>query len=477
MAATVRNVTVFDHNKELSFQPGDEQKNEGSFEYLGVIYTYTTFFRGSLTYLHVYGEQIDRNVYLHYEHDMVTTTKRDDLELATVFLDPPIDHPPSSSSSSESTRGFTPSTVPIMTGVSELESPRRGVITIYEEPQEYHSRLSDYTHQGTHTTPAGNVLHYRALSAPTGGQVMEVKTRVVVREESSGRKLYFTVDRSTFVESEDMAIADQILNGIQHKVVGFKPATNEADLERIIDKYRAAQSKEKQSFSQKFTPISGLAERADTKRATGTTTPPTATPPTPPKTIAEPSNPDAAGSLAGGGAAGAPDSAVVRRVYVTTANEEFTHTPGDGKVYAGSLTFSDWLYVWRAFSRASTSTTYLTVFGVSTERTVRLKIGRGQFQPESDLKAATVFLDMVAPSRGGGTREGGGTSAGGGAGGGTSTDWGAGGGGGGGVVGVLHELVALTRPSSSTTSRPVSSEGRAQHRTVPILTGRAVDDD
>ena len=92
------------------------------------------------------------------------------------------------------------------------------------------------------------------------------------------------------------------------------------------------------------------------------------------------------------------DDADIHGVYVLSNNEEFHHVPAtDGIIHRGTLIFGDLLYVFQAFSRqqstssalTNTSTpplTYLSIFGVSSERTVRFRIQRGEFIPEQDLQ-------------------------------------------------------------------------------------------
>ena len=98
------------------------------------------------------------------------------------------------------------------------------------------------------------------------------------------------------------------------------------------------------------------------------------------------------------------DDADIHGVYVLSINDDFQYSPAtDSAIKQGTLIFGDLTYVYRAFSRSnfdpsvsdSPPLTYLSIFGVSTERTVRFRIQRGEFIPEQDLQAASIFLDTA----------------------------------------------------------------------------------
>ena len=83
-------------------------------------------------------------------------------------------------------------------------------------------------------------------------------------------------------------------------------------------------------------------------------------------------------------------------------NLDFQYNPStDGDIHRGTLIFGDLLYVFRAFTRGgphpeTSSTnppvTYLSIFGVSSERTVRFRIQRGEFIPDQDLQVGGSTL-------------------------------------------------------------------------------------
>ena len=243
--ATIRNVVIISPNESLSYNGDtDETLGTGSFDYLFCLYSWTAFKKASLggntTCLHIYGAQIDRNVYLQFTNH--TFEAEEDLELACVFLEPPlaIEEPQSTND-----RGFTMETAQVMTGISELDSPDGGTIIVHEDPLEYHVRLAGYDETGTFTTPNGGLLHYRVISGnpktARGDPVQSntiTRTKIIVREQSTRRRLYFTVDRSTFNETEDMATAQYLFQGVLGKEAAFAKAYNEEDLSRLLTVYK-----------------------------------------------------------------------------------------------------------------------------------------------------------------------------------------------------------------------------------------------
>ena len=472
MAETIiSNVFIITPEDSLLYDgDSDETVSVGIFTYLDVDYSYTAFKRGKTTCLHVYGALIDRNVYFKFVNH--TFEPESDLDMATIFLEPPQD----SVNNNDAVRGFTRETAPIMTGISELPSSTgNGIIMVHEDPLEYHVRLTEYTKTGAFETSNGRRLHYRALSSGGttsihGRSIERVQTKVIVLEASTGRKLYFTVNRSAFDEQLDMDTAQFLLRRVEGKQASFKPVVTEEEFTRLMDVYsstdnsslatttisrplsapanRVTSSASDSSLMRKR-PASALPSRA-TRGSFGNPSLPTIS--EQPSSVALPSvTPLPPGSVpvpatlasGGGGSssfvmsikaataaattadeesvwAGAPssseamvvakpnqtttadknkghgkfDGAKVHDVHMLTNNREFEYVAAtDGRVHAGSLIAADLLYLYRAFSRPATCTTYLTVFGVSSERTVRFRIPREQFVPEEDLKAATSFLE------------------------------------------------------------------------------------
>ena len=246
MAATIRNVVIISPNESLTYNGDtDETLGTGSFDYLSCVYSWTAFKKastgGNKTCLHIYGAQIDRNVYLQFTDH--TFEAEEDLELACVFLEPPL---VDEELQSTNDRGFTMETAQVMTGISELDAPDGGTIVVYEDPLEYHVRLASYDQTGTFTSPNGDLLHYRVMSgkvqSTNGGQkttnTTHNKTKIIVREQSTRRRLYFTVDRNTFNETEDMATAQYLLQGVLGKEAAFAQAHNEEDLSRLLTVYK-----------------------------------------------------------------------------------------------------------------------------------------------------------------------------------------------------------------------------------------------
>ena len=242
--ATIRNVFIISPSTSLTYNGDtDETLGTGSFDYLSCVYSWTAFRRGNSTCLHIFGSQIDRNVYLQFTNH--TFEPNEDLELACVFLEPPLQDDPTNSDQQTNDRGFTKETAQVMTGISELDSPDGGTIIVHEDPLEYHVRLANYDETGTFKTPDGNLLQYRVISGDSkaaNGQAMAntttSKTKIIVREQSTRRRLYFTVDRSTFKEAEDMATAQYLLQGVLGKQAAFAQAHNEEDLNRLLTIYK-----------------------------------------------------------------------------------------------------------------------------------------------------------------------------------------------------------------------------------------------
>ena len=459
MAETfISNVFIITTDDSLLYDGDtDETVSVGNFTYLSVDYSYTVFKRGIVTCLHVFGASIDRNVYFKFNHTFESET---DLDMATIFLEPPLD---SEVNNSDVVSGFTRETAPIMTGISEVPSSSgSGIIIVHEDPLDYHVRLTEYTTTGAFATSDGSQLYYRALSRSGNSST---HTKIIVLEASTGRKLYFTVNRSTFDEQLDMDTAQFLLRRVEGKQASFNPAVTEEEFSRLMDVYSSTDN-----ASLAATTITRPSS-APTKRVSSSTTDPSSAQKRPstavpnrtsrgsfgspslptiseqPSSIAFPAGSDMVPiPLAGGGGSsssssivmsikaatsaasmdemttvwsGAPsrsetmviakptqrtaadkcmiqrkyDRAKVSEVHMLTKNREFEHAAAtDGVVRAGSMVVADLLYLYRAFSRPSTRTTYLTVFGVSSERTVRFRIPREQFVSEEDIKAVTSFL-------------------------------------------------------------------------------------
>ena len=78
---------------------------------------------------------------------------------------------------------------PIMTGLSEMDDVSDCHVTVFEEPSGYQSspQAMDHAIISGSWNLDGNELLYRVFSVP-------FKTMVVVRDLSTGRKLFFTGD-------------------------------------------------------------------------------------------------------------------------------------------------------------------------------------------------------------------------------------------------------------------------------------------
>ena len=432
MAETfISNVFIITTDDSLLYDGDtDETVSVGNFTYLSVDYSYTVFKRGTVTCLHVFGASIDRNVYFKFTHTFESET---DLDMATIFLEPPLD---SEVNNSDVVSGFTREKAPIMTGISEVPSSSgSGIIVVHEDPLEYHVRLTEYTTTGAFATSDGSQLYYRALSRSGNPSI---HTKIIVLEASTGRKLYFTVNRSAFDEQLDMDTAQFLLRRVEGKQASFNPAVTEEEFSRLMDVYSSTDNASLAAttitrpssapairVSSSTSVPSSAQKRPSTAVPTRTSRGSFGTPSLPtiseqPSSIAFPAGSDIVPiPLAGGGgnssssgsivmsieaataAATADkgmsqrkyDRAKVSEVHMLTKNREFEHAAAtDGEVRAGSMVVADLLYLYRAFSRPSTRSTYLTVFGVSSERTVRFRIPREQFVPEEDIKAATSFL-------------------------------------------------------------------------------------
>ena len=111
------------------------------------------------------------------------------------------------------------------------------------------------------------------------------------------------------------------------------------------------------------------------------------------------------------GSGGNNGAVLVDDVFVISPQSEFEYVSDtDGARSRGSFHFLDQLYIFSAFTRPSTASTYLSVYGITSERTVRLCIKRARFDPEADLEIATLFFEpppeelKVVPVPGGGHR-------------------------------------------------------------------------
>ena len=261
----VDEVTLISHNEEFDWIPStDGELRKGSFHFMDGLYLFSVFSRHTTetTYLHVYGVTSERNVRLRIKRarfDMVA-----DLEIASLFFEPPPDEAKDSFASSwgdvfeenaSLERGYPVAKVPILTGTSELDAD--DPITVYEEPQGYHQlpKNLDTVKSGLHTTADGKDLLYRAYSISTS-------TKIIVREMSTGRKLFFTVYRSSFVEDEDMRIASFFLGNVRARTPTFRPAVKTEDMERVLNAYsspeRAFSSPKAQGFTAPPTPHENL---------------------------------------------------------------------------------------------------------------------------------------------------------------------------------------------------------------------------
>jgi hypothetical protein len=377
MMALVRHVTIINPNRAFQQAPGDTILDAGVFKFQNMRYNYAAFTKAGSprTHLHVYDSQTDRNLYLAFDHAF---NKREDLELVCSFLEPPTkgvgavggsgggesDGDGGDSISGDGDNGdaddnaslaFTVDAIPIMTGLSELDSPygEGKVISVLEEPQEYHTvPLSDFRHVGRVETVAGDTLYFRARGVPVQvGAARQVRTQVVVREEPSGRKLYFTVDRDAFDVHDDMATASYLLHRLKIKDAAFVPATAEEDVGSMLETYRLAHT------------------------------------------------PHASPDKGPGSAMRGRTDAALSDVHCVTASDVFDHVPAtDSPVHTGTLAVSG-AYHYTAFSRASAGATYLTAVDEETGRTLRFRMNRGQFVPEHDLAMVSRFLEAKSATQ------------------------------------------------------------------------------
>ena len=255
-------VTLIGHNEEFDWVAStDGELKKGSFHFMDGLFLFSVFSRNTTetTYLHVYGVSSERNVRLRIKRGHFDAVA--DLEIASLFFEPPPEEAKDSFASSWGNifeenasleRGYPVEKVPILTGTSELDDD--DPITVYEEPQGYNQlpKNLDTVKSGMHTTADGKDLLYRAFSISTS-------TKIIVREISTGRKLFFTVYRSSFVEEEDMRIASFFLGNVRARTPTFRPAVKTEDMERVMNAYsspeRAFSSPKAQGFSQPPTPI------------------------------------------------------------------------------------------------------------------------------------------------------------------------------------------------------------------------------
>ena len=238
----VDEVTLISHNEEFDWVSStDGELKKGSFHFMDGLYLFSVFSRSTTetTYLHVYGVSSERSVRLRIKRGHFDATA--DLEIASLFYEPPPDEVKDSFASSwgdvfeenaSLERGYPVGKVPILTGTSELDAD--DPITVYEEPQGYHQlpKNLDTVKSGLHTTADGKDLLYRAFSISTN-------TKVIVREVLTGRKLYLTVYRSSFVEEEDMRIASFFLGNVRARTPTFRPAVKTEDMERVLNAYQS----------------------------------------------------------------------------------------------------------------------------------------------------------------------------------------------------------------------------------------------
>jgi hypothetical protein len=235
-AVLVDDVFVISPNSEFEYQPGtDGARTRGSFHFLDQLHVFSVFTRPSTasTYLSVYGITSERTVRLRIRRDRFDPVG--DLEIATLFFEPPLEELKESFNASRSTVLPTPEgghrvhEAPVMTGISELDSDEP--ITVYEEPHGYHQnpRVIDGPRTVTGAvTVGGGELQYRAHSTADG------HTKVVVLEHTTGRKLFFTVIQPVFDRDAHMDIAATILGNVRARTPTFRPAVRAEDMERVL---------------------------------------------------------------------------------------------------------------------------------------------------------------------------------------------------------------------------------------------------
>lgn len=234
-------VYIMTHNAAFDFVPTtDVRLMRGTLLFMDLLYMFRVFTREttSTTYLHVYGVSTERSVRLRIQRN--SFDPEGDLGIATLFLEPSLTEMQNElgssmshlfdSSSIEMEVGYPVSKAPVLTGTSELDADTP--VTVFEEPQGYQqvSKLLGNIKRGTYRVNGRNELTYRAYSDGP-------RTRITVSEESTRRKLFFTVYRSTFEEEEDMTIATTLLDNVRARTPTFRPAVKSADIQRMMDVY------------------------------------------------------------------------------------------------------------------------------------------------------------------------------------------------------------------------------------------------
>lgn len=210
----IENVYIIDTPTEFNYRADQDGALETGTHQVegGSIYTYKVFTRKNQTFLHVVDLNTERNLYMRIARDHFDV--HEDVGLACFFFEAPQPGFDGSDGDSTSlTNGLPVAQAPILTGVSELE----GGITVYEEPFGYQEpNDSDEVKHGKCSWKSTQIT-YRAFS-------VRGNTKIIAFDSQIGRRLFFTVNRTRFIEAKDMATAFQILGVIRQQKPVFVPA-------------------------------------------------------------------------------------------------------------------------------------------------------------------------------------------------------------------------------------------------------------
>ena len=89
-----------------------------------------------------------------------------------------------------------------------------------------------------------------------------------------------------------------------------------------------------------------------------------------------------------------PKSRIGKVFFMFSPPPEFKHSPRtDRTVRKGTFHIQQLLYMYKVFTRSSTKTTYLHVYGITSERNVYLRIKREFFDEVVDLELAALIFE------------------------------------------------------------------------------------
>ena len=89
-----------------------------------------------------------------------------------------------------------------------------------------------------------------------------------------------------------------------------------------------------------------------------------------------------------------PTPRIGKVYFVSSPPPEFEHSKRtDRSIRRGSFHIQQLLYMYRVFTRTPTKTTYLHVYGITSERNVYLRINREYFDEVTDLELASLIFE------------------------------------------------------------------------------------